>query len=107
MIQRRQHLRLAAKPRQAFAVGRERGGQELDRDATAELGVGGLVDFAHAAGSQVGRDFVVGEFGSDHGQMKMRGGSYQSLRTSLRDLELSGERFDEEKQVDVDRVHAN
>ncbi len=93
MIQRRQHLSLTAEPRQAFAVGSERRRQQLDRDATAKLGVGCLIDFTHAAGSQVARDLVMCDSGSDHVLTKMPGRSYQRPLQIFRDLQLSGEWF--------------
>jgi hypothetical protein len=67
MIQRRQHARFTLESRHALAVTTERFRKKLDRNIAAELRVGGLVNVAHAARSEVTRDLVVCEFGSDHG----------------------------------------
>ena len=58
MVERRQHLRLAAEPRQPVGVAREGVGQDLERDVTIELGVAGAVDLAHSAGADGTEDFV-------------------------------------------------
>ena len=40
MIQRGEHLRFALEARESIGVGRDRGGQDLDRDLTLQLRVG-------------------------------------------------------------------
>jgi hypothetical protein len=47
-------------------------GQEFDRDTATQLCVGSLIDVAHAARTETTRDFVVCEFGSDHGVHEFR-----------------------------------
>ena len=49
MIQRGERLRFALEARQAVGVGRERLGQDLDRDVAIELRVARAIDLAHAA----------------------------------------------------------
>ena len=58
VIQRRKHLGLALESRQAFGIAGKLFGQDFDRNVAAELGVVGVVDFAHAAGADVAGDFV-------------------------------------------------
>ena len=78
MIQRRQHPRFALESRHAFGVVIEGFGKELDGHTPAQLRVRGLIDVAHPARSQVLRDLVVCELGSNHGVLKCEGGFYQS-----------------------------
>ena len=73
VIQRRQHARFALESRHAFAVVTEGFGKKLDGDTAAQLGVGGLIDVAHAARTQMAGDLVMCEFGSDHDVMKICG----------------------------------
>ena len=44
VVERREHLRFAAKPREPLRVRREILGQHFDGDVSAELGVAGAVD---------------------------------------------------------------
>ena len=49
MVQRRQNLGFALKPRQPLGILGEGGGQHLDCYITVEAGVAGTVDLTHAA----------------------------------------------------------
>ena len=77
MIQGRQHARFTLESRHAFVVVAEGFGKELDGDTPAQLGVGGLIDVAHPARSQMLCDLVVCEFRSDHDVRRSAGGFYQ------------------------------
>src|SRR5215471_17135566 len=57
MVERGEHLRFATEPGDAFGIVRERGGQDLQRDVTTELGVLRAVDLAHATGTDGSDDF--------------------------------------------------
>ena len=61
MVQRRQHARFTLEPRDALAVVAERFREELDGDGAPQLRVGGLIDLAHAAGTEMAGDLVVRE----------------------------------------------
>ncbi len=54
MVQRRQRFGFALETREALGIPAEACGQYLDRDVTAELGVGGAIHLAHAAFAQLG-----------------------------------------------------
>src|SRR5207247_306041 len=58
MIQRRQQLRLALEPRDAFGILSEQRGETLDGDTATEAGVACPIDFAHAACADSGLNFV-------------------------------------------------
>ena len=64
MIQRRDRARLAFEALAQLRVGRERGGENLDRDRPIEPRVAGLVDLAHAACPEGGEDLVRAEAGA-------------------------------------------
>ena len=49
MIQRGEHLRFALKSREAFGIGDERLGQDLDRDRAIELRIARAIHLAHPA----------------------------------------------------------
>ena len=49
MVQRREHLRFAAEPREPIGIVGERVGQDLDRDVAIQLRVARAIDLAHAA----------------------------------------------------------
>ena len=66
MIQRCQNARFALETFCSFGVMGERIRKQLDRNTTAQPGVGCLIHLAHAACSQVAGDFVMCEFRSDH-----------------------------------------
>ena len=53
MVQRRQHLRLAAKARQALGMVGQALRQHLERDLAAEPAVGGPEDLTHGAGADL------------------------------------------------------
>ena len=64
MVQRRERLRLALEPRQAFGVGGERVRQDLDRDLAAERRVRRPIHLPHAAFADLRGDFVDAETGA-------------------------------------------
>ena len=61
VIQRCQHLRLAAEARQAIGIVGDGGQQHLDRDVAIQLGVAGAIDRPHSTGAESGEDFVRAE----------------------------------------------
>ena len=67
VIQRRGRARLALKPLERDGIGARRVGQELQRDAAAELRVFGFVDDAHTAGAEGFDDLVVRDSRAEHG----------------------------------------
>ena len=58
MIERREHLRLALKSRDAIRVGGEQLGKNLDRDVAAQARVARSIHFAHAARADGGHNLV-------------------------------------------------
>ena len=64
MIQRRERLRLAFEPRQAFGVRCERVRQNLDRDLATERRVRRPIHFTHSANADAGDHFVDAEPGA-------------------------------------------
>ncbi len=54
------------EPGNAFGITREGLRKKFDRDTTAQLRVGGLIDVAHSARSEMARHVVVGESRADH-----------------------------------------
>ncbi len=58
VIERGEHLRFAAEPREAIGITRDRWQQDFDRDVAIQLGVTSAKDFAHAACADRGEDFV-------------------------------------------------
>ena len=56
MVEGCQQLRLALETSQAFRVGQEVGGEDLDRDLTLEGGVLRPVDLSHCPGAQFAED---------------------------------------------------
>jgi hypothetical protein len=62
MVQRGRRARFLREPLQALGIGRERRGQNLDRDGTVQPRVAGTIDFAHAARAQRRFDFVGAKF---------------------------------------------
>jgi hypothetical protein len=61
MVQGRGGPRLLLETREPFAIGRELGGQDLDRHLASETRVACPVDLAHAAGAQRGEHLVGAE----------------------------------------------
>ena len=49
MVERGEHLRFAAEPRQAFGIAGDRRQQHLDRDVAVERGIPAAIHLAHAA----------------------------------------------------------
>ena len=64
MVERRQHLRFAAEPRQPLRVVGEQVRQNFDRDVTVQLGVACPIDLTHAARPEGGTNFVRAEASS-------------------------------------------
>ena len=54
----RKHLRFPLEPRQPIRIGRKRFRQDLQRHLAVQLGVGGLIDLAHAAFADLRGDVV-------------------------------------------------
>ena len=50
---------------EAIRISRKRLGQDLQRDLSVQLGIGGLIDLAHAALADEGGDVVVSDAGAD------------------------------------------
>jgi hypothetical protein len=81
MVQRRGGARLAAEALQCLWVASYIFGKELERDVSAQIGVFGLVDHAHAATPQLFKDAVVGDRGSKHASSVS--GGYLMLRANV------------------------
>ena len=58
MVERRQHLRLAAETSEALGIVRDGGEQNLDRDLAVQFRIARAIDLAHAAGAERRDDFV-------------------------------------------------
>jgi len=56
MIQRSEQLRLVFESRHTLRVRGKRGWQHLDRDVSAEAGIGSAIDFAHPASQRAERE---------------------------------------------------
>ena len=56
---------LASRSNRCLRVGGDVRGQHLDGDGPLQAGVGGLVDFAHPAGTDGGLDLIRAETGRD------------------------------------------
>ena len=61
MVQRREDLRFAREPCEAFRIGGERIGKDLDRDVTIQLRIARAIHLPHSAYADLGRDFVRAE----------------------------------------------
>jgi hypothetical protein len=61
MIQCREQLGFALKPREAIRIMRKRLQQDLQRDVPLQLRVARAIDLAHAARAERGQDFVRAE----------------------------------------------
>src|ERR1700730_17312118 len=59
MVERRQHTGFSRKPHHPVGIPRECFGDDFDRDFTAQLGVEGAIDFAHASLADLGDHPVV------------------------------------------------
>ena len=64
MIEGGEDLRFALKPYESLGITGDRRWQHLDSDRTLQVGVGGLVDLAHAAHADLGDDFIRAEAGT-------------------------------------------
>ena len=76
MVERRDGLRLAVKPREAVGIAGRRIGQDLDRHAPIEFGVVGKEHLAHPAGAEQAENLVRTEAGANgerHGWRSLRG----------------------------------
>ena len=58
MVQRRGRAGFLLESMEAIDVGRECGGQDLDRNVTPEPRIARTIDLAHAAGAERGHDLV-------------------------------------------------
>ncbi len=58
MVERRQHLRLAAETGETVGIVRDGREQNLDRDLAVQFRIARAIDLAHAAGAQRRDDFV-------------------------------------------------
>ena len=58
MIQGREDLGFSLKTREPIRVSSEQERQDLDRDLTLQLGIGGPIHLAHAALAEQGGDFI-------------------------------------------------
>jgi hypothetical protein len=65
VIQRREQLCLATKPREAIFIGGPRSAQDLDGDVAIQFAVVGSIDVAHSAASELTDDAVMGDARSD------------------------------------------
>ena len=59
------YMRFSLEPRQAIRISRKRLRQDLECDLSIQLGIGGLIDLAHAPLADEGGDVVVAEPGAD------------------------------------------
>ncbi len=64
MVERGQDFGFALETGQPLGVVHEGVGQDLQGDIAVQLGVAGLIDFAHAAGANGGDDFIDAERGA-------------------------------------------
>ena len=65
MIERDHGVRFLLKPLQALGVTGKAHGQEFERGLAARCNVGGQIDFAHPAGADRFRNFVVADRPTD------------------------------------------
>ena len=64
VIQRRQRLGFALEAGQPIGIVRKGVGEDFDRDLATKVSVGGALDLAHAAHSDLGGDFIRAEAGA-------------------------------------------
>ncbi len=64
MVQRGQDFGFTFKPGESIRILSKRLGENLQGHLTLELGIGGLIDLAHAAFADEGGDVVVAESGA-------------------------------------------
>jgi hypothetical protein len=73
MIERRCCARFLLEAAQSIGIGRERGGQDFNRNVAAEPRIPRAIDLTHSAGSQSGDDLVGAEAGAgSEGQEESR-----------------------------------
>ena len=88
VVELREELRFALEAGEALLVRGERGRQDLDRHLALEARVGGAIDLAHPALTQLGGDLVGAEPLSDQGGdpiwLEIRSGDRGSPRCSRR-----------------------
>ena len=58
VVEGREDLCLTLEPCEAIRIRRKRLGQDLQRDLPVQLGIGGLIDLAHAPLTDEGGDIV-------------------------------------------------
>ena len=64
MVESREHFGFALKAREAIRIAGHRGRQHLDRHRPLQIAVGGAIDLAHAAGTDLRGDFVDAKAGA-------------------------------------------
>src|SRR5262249_43378376 len=104
---RRQNSRLPLESRNTFGIVTEGFRQEFDRNAAAQFGIGGLIYIAHTARPQMRRDFVVGEFGSDHSTNEIWSRILSNKPMSFTDLRFLVDNDEKESQWPFNRVAGN
>src|SRR5262245_3276538 len=97
------HSRFALKSPNTFGIVTERFREKLDGKTAVQCRIGGLVDVSNVARTDVTRDFVVCECGSDHAVNENCCGSYQKIRMSFTDLTLTMRSDEKESQCLVNR----
>ena len=65
MVEAGENLRLPLEPSQPIRISGKRLGQDLERHLPVELGIGGLVDLAHAPLADEGGHVVMAEAATD------------------------------------------
>ena len=81
MIERRQRLRFAVKPRQPIGVVREGIGQHLEGDIAIELRVAGAKHLAHSPGAECGEDLVGTDVAAGNESHRLCNGLYERVCT--------------------------
>jgi hypothetical protein len=92
VIERAGGTGLADEPRRGLPRTRGVGGQELHRHAPLQLGVFGQIDGAHAAGTDVAQDAVMGDCAADHGERLHSCSAWGSRRLPLPASDQGNER---------------
>ena len=72
MIERGENFRLTLEACESFSIPGHRRGQDFDRDATFQVGVGGLVDLAHPTRADLGEDLIWAEAGTGSEEQRWR-----------------------------------
>ena len=71
MIQRGQHPRFSLEARAPLSIAREYGGQHLDGDLAAELGIARAIDLTHAPGTKLRQDPIRADVAPDQIQSRI------------------------------------